>query len=525
MTRKNIVKKGINAAILIMLIGILALMQEPFIYGEKLNTTYMYYGNPGESVESVEDTKGSVSIVYPSYFDLNEDGSLKITNMLDKDFIEEMHKRNIKVVPFLSNHWDRSLGRKALSNRENLAEEIVKAINEYNLDGVNVDIENVDHLDTKDYTDFVKILRKKLPSHKEVSVAVAANPKGWKTGWQASYDYKELGKYSDYLFVMTYDESYQGSDPGPVASISFVEKSIQYALKYVPAEKIVLGIPFYGRYWKEGDAIGGKGTSLKKIEDVITKYNGRVYFDKTSKSPMATVNTPQGTYIYWYENEESIKEKLKLVQKYDLRGSGSWSLGQEVQSIWDKYSLWLNGRYFLDTQNHWAEDAILSMDEKGWMKGISASYFKPDNALTRAQAAVILVRALELENENIDSHSFDDVSSSYWASKEIGIAKKYGLMQGKGFNLFYPEEKITREEMAAMLNRIFTKEEEKQEENIFFKDVNPKDWSYTSILVMNQKGILKGYEDGNFYPKKELSRGQMAALMDRISIHLEDVQK
>ena len=137
-----------------------------------------------------------------------------------------MHKRRIKVTPFLSNHWDQAFGRKALQNRHALAQQIANAVEKYNLDGVNVDIENVTHADRADYTDFVRILRSRLGRDKVLSVAVGANPRGLTTGWIGSYDYAALAAHSDYLMIMAYDEHYPGSAPGPVASADFVEKSI-----------------------------------------------------------------------------------------------------------------------------------------------------------------------------------------------------------------------------------------------------------------------------------------------------------
>ena len=80
------------------------------------------------------------------------------------------------------------------------------------------------------------MLRNKLPSGMEVSVAVAANPTGVTKSWIALYEDKALAEVSDYLMVMAYDESYSGDPiPGPVASLPFVEKSIQYAVAQAPS--------------------------------------------------------------------------------------------------------------------------------------------------------------------------------------------------------------------------------------------------------------------------------------------------
>jgi len=322
----------------------------------EFNMGYLYFGSTSSFISQVDRTQGVINETAPSYFDINDNGTLKITAKIDKAFITEMHKRDIKVVPFLSNHWDRDQGRAALANREQLSTQIAKAVVDYNLDGVNVDIENVSDIDRDNYTDFVRLLREKLPSDKSLSVAVAANPNGWTKGWHGSYDYTKLAQYSDYLMIMAYDESWQGSAPGPVASISFAERSIQYALSQkVPPNKIVLGLPHYGRYWVEGTATGGHGISNNRVEEIISKYESTVTFDIKSQSPKAIVTIKQGDpptvingkslapgkYTIWYENEQSIKAKVDLVDKYKIKGTGSWSLGQENRDLWTKFKEWL----------------------------------------------------------------------------------------------------------------------------------------------------------------------------------------
>ena len=153
----------------------------------KVSMAYLY-GNY-DYVSLIERNENALNVVSPSYFDLNSKGNL-ILNVVDKNLVNEMHKKGIKVTPFLSNHWDKSIGRAALSNIEKLTNDIVLAINKYNLDGINVDIENVTEVDRNNYTKLVRVLREKLPKEKIVSVAVAANPYNWQTGWHGSYEYQ-----------------------------------------------------------------------------------------------------------------------------------------------------------------------------------------------------------------------------------------------------------------------------------------------------------------------------------------------
>lgn len=486
--------------------------------------TYAYFGAGNALIETLNNTGDILDVVSPSYFDLTSDGHLQLTSQFDPSTIRQMQKNNYMVVPFLSNHWDREKGRAALNNREPLIKEIVDIIDEYNLDGINVDIENITHEDRENFTLFIKELRSSLPKDKELSIAVSANPKGYTLGWHGAYDNKELAQYADYLMIMTYDEHYGGGNPGPVASIQFVEESIKHELKNVPPSKIVLGLPFFGRYWKDDGSIKGKGTSLVRINELIRKYNGTVTFDNYSMSPKATINITgyeadisKGKYTIWFENEESILSKLILIEKYNLKGAGSWSVHQATQNIWKVYNHWSNGsRFFIDVEEGWAKAPILAISEKGWMIGTRDFYFEPNQPLTRAQAATLLVRVLELKRTNNTSLQFRDVPNNHWAKTDIEIASLNGLMNGQGNERFAPDEFLTREELATLLSRLLQISPSEEKIDIPFRDIDPTRWSYPFIVAMIEEKIFEGYEDNTFRPKDKVTRAQMAALLDRI---------
>lgn len=394
---KNVRVKTVKILVSGVLVASLAFSSflSAFAATDRYTMGYLYGGTDTQQMEYVTQANGAMDVVSPSYFDLNQDGSLKLNN-ISSPFIQSMHQQGIRVVPFLSNHWDREAGINALSDVESLAQDIAQAVEKYDLDGVNVDIENVTHRQRDAYTQLVKLLREKLPAEKEVSVAVAANPQGWETGWHGSYDYKALAQYADHLLIMTYDEHYEGGEAGPVASIEFVKQSLQYALDRVPAEKIVLGIPFYGRIWStDGGSIAGKGVSIRTILQILETCEGTVTYDENSQSVKAeftvgpedgeisigwnTVLKP-GNYVAWLENDRSYQEKLKLVEEYDLKGAGAWSLGQEETSIWQEYEGWVNGAG--DFVDAWIQAESVTVYPRGDLTGQTVATLAKGDAIS-----------------------------------------------------------------------------------------------------------------------------------------------
>ncbi len=506
----------------------------------RFNMSYIYFGSTSNYTQLVDSTQNTLNEVAPNYFALDDEGNLALNASISPDFISDMHERGISVVPYLTNDWSRAVGKAALSNRDALAQDIAEAIVLYELDGINIDIENVTSTEREAYVDFTRQLRALLPDGKTIAVSVAANPWGLDSGWQGSYDYAGLSAYCDYLMVMAYDEHYYGGPAGPISSLSFIDKSLKYAVSVVPKEKIVLGLPFYGRIWNDnGGHPNGYGISNEVIAQLINNYGGSVYDDPVSHSARAVITISEtdakpviggqelaaGTYTIWYESESSIKAKLQLVNQYDIKGTGSWSLGQESDNTWNYYKLWLNDCTFNDIETSWAKDYILEAYLKDWVTGYSADNFSPDEPLTRAQAAVILVRRLGLAPELDSRYSFDDCVGN-WAQAYLETARKYNIIQGIGNNLYDPSRPITREEIAVMVNNVLMYDNNQEQSQ--FTDVtqlsNP--WSYDSIEALGETGLLKGYPDGTYQPESTLTRAEITVItvtMPSINISAQSV--
>ena len=323
---------------------------------------------------------------------------------------------------------------------------------------------------------------------------------------------------------MTYDQSYPGSKSGPVAGYVFVENSIKTMLKYVSPQKIILGIPFYGRYWNDKEARGGEAVVLRSISSIISAFGADEYYDTYNRTPYLKFSVGRigatysfsgkkfsvGNYIMYYENERSLKEKLILVEKYNLRGSASWALSQEDTSIWDNYRNWLNGVYYHDTKYSWAKDEIREVTAKGYMTGTDINSFEPEKYITREEFAAVLSRAFGYGTVVVDKSVFRDVKSSNWAYNYINTMYSYGIMKGSG-GYFNPKSYITREEVAVSLYRalkgyaVYAKN--------YFYDLSEDRWSKQYIDFCVAKGILNGFPDGSFKPYKEITRAEIARIL------------
>ncbi len=451
--------KKTTALLLVLLLSALPLC--PASAREPFTMSYLY-GNYDYSA-LVGRTGGMLDEVSPPWFEIAPDGTLRL-NAPDGEFVEEMHASGIRVVPFLSNHWDRALGRKALADAEGFAAALSEAVEKYSLDGVNVDIENLTEMDRDDFTLFIAALRRGLGGGKVLAVAAAANPGGWETGWQGSYDYAGLAGYADYILIMAYDEHYSGGEPGPVAGIGFVERSVLYALDRVPAEKLALGIPFYGRCWKDGKAGDGRGAALADVEKLLGACEYSEEYDGSEESVRAEVTVkagdrlpkalertfPPGRYVLWYENERSIRAKLSLAKKYSLAGVGSWSLGQEPAELWRYYRAEADG--LTDVRGaDWFCACACEAAEKGLMEPENG-LFSPREGMTRGDFLLALYR-MEGSPEITYSGKFSDVAEGEWYAPGVEWAATVGIAAGYEDGSFGPNDPVTREQLAAFLYR------------------------------------------------------------------------
>jgi hypothetical protein len=171
-----------------------------------------------------------------------------------------------------------------------------------------------------------------------------------------------------------------------------------------------------------------------------------------------------------------------------------------------------------DIAGHWAKAEIEKLVALGIVNGYPDRTFRPDNNITRAEFTKILVKAMGLAEVHAGV-TFSDVSAGLWSHGYIGAAFKAGLVKGYEDGAFRPENKITRQEMAAMLVRAMGKEAEAQAKagaQLNFKDADTiAAWANGYVAVAVEQGLVKGYPDNTFGPLRNATRAETATMAVR----------
>ena len=316
----------------------------------KVNMVWDYFSEYAKAPNRNGTTIEGINVVSPTFFHLvkNSDGKID-TNMGTNgtNYISWAKQNGYKVWAMFSNNSYKDTTSKILNSytlRTNLINSIVSLANTYNIDGINIDFENMNKSDKEMFSRFIIELKPKLQeAGKILSVDITAIDGG--DDWSECYDRNTIGNVADYVVFMGYDQYTSSSKKaGTTAGYNWIETNIKKLIEReeVKSEKIILAIPLYTRLWQEKDGkLTSQTVSMKEIDKTLPSDAQKTWNDELKQ--YYTEYTKNGTtYKMWIEDEESIKAKVSLVKTYNLAGVATWEKDREKESIWQVIKEQLN---------------------------------------------------------------------------------------------------------------------------------------------------------------------------------------
>lgn len=316
-----------------------------------ISLAWDYYDETyGSAPKNDANTKYTgINVVSPAFFYMKGNKVKENVGENGRKYIEWAKSNNYEVWARVANNNLSTDDMKSFSSwindyekRADVINQIVNLAKKYDLDGINLDFENMYKGDKDKLSRFIIELKPRIEQlNMDLSVDVT-EPDG-SDSWSLCYDRNVIGDVSDYIVFMAYDQHSQKSKKaGSVASFDWVERNINKFInnEKVNPNKIILGIPFYTRLWKinsNGDVEVKKtaNIAIKDESKYIEKATTKEWLSDSQQYYIEYSDNTGNTYKMWVEDKDSIKQKLSLIKKYNLAGAAFWQKGNETKEILD----------------------------------------------------------------------------------------------------------------------------------------------------------------------------------------------
>ena len=293
-------------------------------------------------------TKG-VNVISPTWFYLNDnEGGIAV--LASSDYVSYCHENGVEVWALVSNFENADVDTTQVlnttSSRDTLVNNLIAEAVRYNLDGINVDFEMLDEEAAPGFLQFIRELSLKCEGNDLVLSVDNYSP----ASYNAFYDCEEQAVFADYVVLMAYDEHYNGSEEGSVASLGFVTQGVTDMLENVPADQLILGVPFYTRLWRltpddsveGGVAVTSEALGMSEAESRVAANGATFQWLDDCGQYYAEYEYEGSTYKVWIEDQNSIEKNLEVMQSNSLAGAAFWKLGYEKNTVWDTIVKFMN---------------------------------------------------------------------------------------------------------------------------------------------------------------------------------------
>ena len=329
----------IRTVLLVLLIAFLAISCS----AAELKRVFAYYQVPAldrSADEALIAFKDVITDLSPTIIEVM-DGLGKVEVTPETKYLEILQGEKTLISPLIRNYnFDKQIAKWSLfspsAQKSMVAGTLALLEKERRYSGVVIDIENTSPTDRDHYSAFIRRMYEALHP-RGFKVFTVVGPKEVdipKALWTRAFDYKEIGKYSDFVIMMTYNQHWKGGPPGPCAAVDWFEACVKYACECMPKEKVIAGIPFYGYDWPPT----GPATSLthKKASALIDRVKPeKIEWSEPWGTPWFAYTENGAKHEVWFENVRSVEAKLDVCRKLGVGGVAAWRLGDEDPKFWE----------------------------------------------------------------------------------------------------------------------------------------------------------------------------------------------
>ncbi len=312
-----------------------------------------YMTDTPSSVESFTHHADKIDILVPSWYSV--DGNGLVWGGPNSDVLKTAAERHVPVMPIVALMTQADLHKlfTTPSARADFIASLLSECKKYNYTGFQLDFENINWTDRDLLSSFVADTAAALHSAGlQLTIATVPNAPGFPgesgfsrwlyANWRGAYDLKALAQSVDLICLMTYDQNTRWTQPGPVAGYRWTVRNLEYALQFVPKEKLSLGIPLYAYHWFAGDP--GKDDKpnpnaeyigQQDIDEYTAAYHPHLEWDADDRTAWFYFYRDDQREWVFYTDKRGFQERLNLVRDRGLEGFCAWVLGTENPQIWD----------------------------------------------------------------------------------------------------------------------------------------------------------------------------------------------
>lgn len=292
---------------------------------------YGFYVNWDENSNvSLKRNIRSISVLIPEWMQLQS--NLTFNSSEDKSVIALTQAHNVKVMPLINNYinnkFDSDILHRLFKNPDaenRLIQQMLGFIKKNHFSGINIDFEAIYPKDQNRFTQFINKLAAQFHQN-GLQVTLDVPPD------DPAFDYEALSKAVDRMIVMLYDEHYETSQPGPIASMNWINHSLDNL--DIPSSKLIVSLGVYGYDWIEHSSRPADPVTFGDLMDMSLNAPLNIQWDHAAENPYLRYKDGKDQHIVWFLDAATFYNQLKVSIEDGSKGVAIWRLGSEDVSIW-----------------------------------------------------------------------------------------------------------------------------------------------------------------------------------------------